>query len=55
MNERFTGQAIFCFENAIAETFARDPKFYGATFCATCREHFAVCEFSWLDGTKVGS
>jgi hypothetical protein len=41
---------------AIAETYARDPKFYGATFCATCREHFAVCEFVWvLDGTEVGA
>lgn len=44
---------------AIAETYARDPKFYGATFCARCREHFAVGEqgeFVW-DGTdeKVGT
>ncbi len=44
---------------AIAETYARDPRFYGATFCATCRNHFPVGEdgeFVW-DGTaqKVGT
>jgi len=43
----------------LAETYARDPKFYGATFCATCREHFPVGEhgeFVW-DGTteRVGT
>lgn len=40
----------------IAETYARDPKFYGATFCANCRTHFPVVEFVW-DGTNepVGS
>lgn len=44
---------------AIAETYARDPKFYGATFCTRCANHFAVGEygeFVW-DGTneKVGT
>ena len=41
---------------ALAETYARDPKFYGATMCATCRGHFVVAEFKW-DGTDevVGS
>lgn len=40
----------------IAETYARDPKFYGRTFCCSCREHLPVDEFTW-DGTdeKVGS
>jgi len=40
----------------IAETYARDPKFYGETFCAQCREHFPVADFVW-DGTdeRVGS
>jgi len=40
----------------LAETYAREPKFYGATFCATCRDHFPVAEFHW-DGTSevVGS
>lgn len=43
---------------ALAETYAADPKFYGATFCAVCRAHYPVGEvgqFVWEDGTKVGS
>ena len=52
---------------AIAETYARDPKFYGGTFCCRCGKHFplrywdkekdAVVEaFLWEpDGTPVGS
>lgn len=42
---------------AIAETYARDPKFYGATFCTGCNTHLPVGEFTWDDGsnTKVGS
>ena len=42
----------------LSETYARDPSFYGATFCATCGSHFPVGEggeFEWLDGTKVGT
>lgn len=44
---------------AIAETYARDPHFYGGTYCATCGTHFPVGpngEFIW-DGTdqKVGT
>lgn len=41
---------------AIAETYARDPKFYSATFCVSCRQHFPLVEFVW-DGTdeQVGS
>jgi hypothetical protein len=41
---------------AIAETYARDPKFYSGTFCVQCREHFPLDEFTWKDdGTVVGS
>lgn len=35
---------------AIAETYARDPHFYGGTFCVGCRSHFPVGEdgeFVW--------
>ncbi len=41
---------------SLAETYARDPKFYGATYCCGCRKHRPVAEFVW-DGTaeKVGS
>jgi hypothetical protein len=40
----------------IAETYARNPKFYGSTFCCGCNTHLPVAEFEW-DGTneKVGS
>lgn len=45
---------------AIAETYARNPSFYGATYCAICRMHRPVGpdgEFIWDDGSgvKVGS
>jgi hypothetical protein len=40
---------------ALAETWARDVGYYGATFCAACRAHLPVEEFVWLDGSKVGS
>lgn len=50
---------------AIAETYARRPSFYGATYCATCRRHLPVGEngeFVWVDThtpfgdlTKVGT
>lgn len=40
---------------AIAETYARDPTFYGSTFCVHCSKHLPVAEFRWLDGTVVGS
>lgn len=43
----------------IAETYARDPKFYSGTFCCGCGAHFPVGEkgeFVWLDdGSKVGT
>lgn len=43
----------------IAETYARDPEFYGSTFCVGCGKHYPVGlrgEFLW-DGTieKVGT
>lgn len=45
---------------SLAETYARDPKFYGATFCTNCNHHLPVAEFTWyeMDGTEgpiVGS
>lgn len=36
---------------ALAETYARDPKFYGSTWCMSCLNHLPVGEFTW-DGTK---
>lgn len=43
---------------ALSETYARDPKFYGATYCVGCGTHYPVGdngEFHWDDGEKVGS
>lgn len=45
---------------AIAETYARQPSFYGSTYCTTCCMHRPVAEFTWveMDGTEgpvVGS
>ena len=44
---------------ALAETYARQPDFYGATFCCACGGHYPVGahgEFTW-DGSdeKVGT
>jgi hypothetical protein len=43
---------------AIAETYARNPAFYGGTFCVGCAKHLPVGadgEFVWEDGTRVGT
>lgn len=40
---------------AIAETYARDPHFYSGTFCVHCQTHRPLTEFTWMDGTQVGS
>lgn len=44
---------------ALAETYARDPKFYSGTYCCGCRTHFTFGtedgDFVWDDGSKVGS
>ncbi len=41
---------------SLAETYARDPTFYGGTFCCGCGTHFPVAEFTWEpDGSVVGS
>jgi hypothetical protein len=44
----------------LAETYARQPDFYGGTFCASCKNHYPVGkdgEFIWDDGSgeKVGT
>lgn len=41
---------------ALSETYARDPAFYGATFCCHCQTHLPVAECVWVDdGLTVGS
>lgn len=42
--------AVTRMARAIAETFARDPTFYGSTFCVACNEHYPVSQFTW-DGS----
>lgn len=40
----------------LSETYARDPSFYGATYCVGCQMHKPVEEFVWsIDGERVGS
>jgi hypothetical protein len=40
----------------LSETYARDPKFYGSTFCCGCNRHLPVAEFVWTaDNARVGS
>jgi hypothetical protein len=39
----------------IAETYARNPKFYGSTYCCGCQRHLPVEEFIWEDtNIRVG-
>jgi hypothetical protein len=41
---------------AIAETYARDPKFYNGTFCVGCGDHFPLDQFKWANTDElVGS
>ncbi len=48
--------AVTTMGRAIAETYARNPHFYGSTFCVQCSMHRPLSEFVW-DGTdeQVGS
>lgn len=38
---------------AIAETYARNPKYYGSTFCCQCKQHLPVEEFIWEGTTEI--
>jgi hypothetical protein len=40
--------------SALAQTWARDPHFYGSTFCVKCGKHLPVREFVWDDGERLG-
>jgi len=39
--------AVTTMGRKIAETYARDPYFYGATFCVRCNVHRPLREFAW--------
>jgi hypothetical protein len=54
--------AVTTMGSALAETYARDPAFYGGTFCCHCGKHFPLrdeggrANFTWdPDGSPVGS
>ena len=49
--------AVTTMSQGLAETYAREPKFYGATYCTTCERHAPVAEFYWDDNEEqdVGS
>jgi hypothetical protein len=39
---------------ALAETYAREPRFYTGTFCTGCRAHYPLAEFAWeFDGEPM--
>lgn len=42
-------------DQTIAETYARNPHFYGSTWCMSCKRHVPVRECQWEDGETVGS
>lgn len=47
--------AVTTMGQALAETYAAQPGFYGATYCATCKGHYPVGaqgQFLW-DGTEI--
>lgn len=37
----------------ISETYARDPKFYGGTFCVGCGKHLPLEEFVWAGTDEI--
>lgn len=49
-------QTVTTMGRELSETYARNPKFYGLTYCFHCRKHLPVDEFVWIaDGQRVGS
>lgn len=57
---KFCGVQTRMNSQTIAETYARNPKFYSGTFCCGCGQHFRFDdpvkgEFTWDDGERVGS
>ena len=37
----------------LAETYAANPEFYGATYCVHCSMHLPVAEFRWSNDNEV--
>ncbi len=60
--KHFACGTITSMGQALAETYARDPKFYGGTYCCGCGKHLHLVDpdgipaFFWVpDGDPVGS
>ena len=52
--KHLTCGGITTMNEKIAATYARDPYFYGATYCCTCEMHRPLPEFVWLpDGESM--
>jgi hypothetical protein len=48
--------AVTTMSQDLAETYSRDPHFYGSTYCAHCGKHRPVGadgEFRWCDPTNL--
>jgi hypothetical protein len=45
--------SVTTMSQALAETYARSPSFYGATYCVTCSRHAPVSEFRWAGTDEV--
>lgn len=37
----------------LCETYAREPKFYGSTYCVGCQKHLPVSEFKWSEDNQI--
>ena len=48
-------RAVTTMSQPLAETYARDPKFYSGTYCGRCKAHFPVGEngeFYWVEDDR---
>lgn len=48
-----TCQSRTVMPQACAETYARDPWFYGGTYCCHCQKYRPFEEFKWLEGQAM--
>lgn len=46
-------RTVTVMSRSISETYARNPKFYGGTFCVGCGKHFPLEEFVWEGTTDI--
>ena len=45
--------AVTAMNQSIAETYARNPNFYGGTYCVGCKDHFPIGADGNLSGLTV--